>query len=211
MEDKAEFRKIPLESEFSNTKFLNIASRIVLVQFVFIVILLSVIVILLPLKENIPYFVQFSTNKNNFVYVKKANRKLQSNINVTNQALASYIISRESINLYSQEDRRIFVKNYSTNNIYNAFLVGFKANHKAINNNYYRNIEIITTSTIQKNKTSLITIAIYEINRAKKTKIGIYRITIVYDYRDMKVSFKEANMNPLGLIVKNYNIERIGQ
>ena len=210
MNKEPEILELSKESLISRVRFLKISTNIVIFQFIVIILLIITILLLFPLKEKEPYFVHFSNSEQNFAYVKKANQALQSDINLVNNSLTSYVVARESINNIDYKQRNILVKAYSKQKVYENYNYAYKNNRKVYEDlDFYRNIEIITISNFQKNKAVIITIKVKNIMSKQLKDSQLFKVTIKYSFDNLKTNFKEANLNPLGLQIVNYNIEKV--
>jgi type IV secretion system protein VirB8 len=209
------FVKSAIDKMKAQNDYLKTSNRIIIFQFIVILALVGAVVSMLPLKENVPYFVQFSNNENNFVYVKKANQQIQSDVNLVNQALSTYIISRETVNQIDDDRRKDIVKAYSSNNVFTSYLNLFLANKKNYKDYIFRRkVKIITISNIKRD-VAIVTIKLTDYSSSSLTdtvmhkKERLFRITLSFKFSNLKVAFKEANLNPMGLLIKNYNIEKV--
>jgi type IV secretion system protein VirB8 len=206
---KNTFQENVLKKLENENNFLRVSTRIIIFQFVIILFLIIAILLIFPLKEKVPYFVQFNDNINNFVYVQKANQELQTNINLTNQNLVGYIKARETINGIDDDYRKEIVKSYSSKSVFNTYLNAFIKNKDSYKNlDFSRKASLVTISNIKRD-VAIITFKLTDIYDKKNITERLFRITILYKFENLKVNFKEANINPLGLIIKKYNIEKV--
>ncbi len=198
-----------LEKMKRENNYIRTSTIIIIFQFIIILGLIISILFLFPLKEKEPYFIEFSDNTNNYVFVKKANQELQSNDNLANSVLNSYVINREKINFIDDDRRKAFIKAYSTEYNFSQWLNIYQIIKEANKSkDYHRNVKIISTSRIKKDVVMIrINIKDYEENHLILE--NSYNVTIQYSYNNLKMNFKEANLNPLGMVIQRYNIEEI--
>ncbi len=198
-----------LEKIKSENNYVKTSTIIIIFQFIMILSLIITILLLFPLKKKEPYFIQFSNNEENYVFVRKANEELRTNENLANQALNYYVINREKINFIDDDRRKAYIKAYSNKDNFRLWIERYNIIKEANKRqNYYRNIKIISTSRI-KNDVVIIEINVKDYENGKLTFKNSYKVTIQYGYSNLKMSFKEANLNPLGMIIQRYNIEEI--
>lgn len=70
-----------------------------------IALLIITIMVMLPLKQNVPYLVFFSNAESNFVRVEQGNLNIRSEEALLKSILASYVQKRETINRIDDELR----------------------------------------------------------------------------------------------------------
>ncbi|MDR0484230.1 MAG: type IV secretion system protein [Alphaproteobacteria bacterium] len=167
VKDKTKSKIINL---FDKDKFINIndnsrtdtkVTQIVLFAFfmslIFNFMLVVVILILLPLKEKVPYFVHFLPKDEQVVYVEPY-KQSKTSLRAVKEFLArDYVKKRETIDLASENDRWNLVMFLSNNEVKSSFYSLYQESPDspykwAVDNNIIRTINIISSSVLNDNQ-----------------------------------------------------------
>jgi len=210
-----EQKSLPWQQAIRNNRLLTI---VVTVESACIVILGIAIAIMLPLKEKIPVYVEFSSGGNNFVRVSKAGEELQSNLLLLSFFLRKYVIDRETIDKTTESVRYARIAAQSSKEIAKQFQDIYGDKNKGL---YYkigfkRSVRIIRDDALVFGKKVLGRdggIHQIEIETAdtmdnfKSVKKTEWVVTLKYVFSAQKdIVFEERFQNPLGIVVMEYTI-----
>lgn len=210
---------------FDKDKFINIndksrtdtkVTQIVLFAFfmslIFNFMLVVVILILLPLKEKVPYFVHFMPKDEQIVYVEPYKQNKKSQRAVKEFLARDYVKKRESIDLESENARwnelMFFSSNEVKGNFKTLYLESPQSPYKwAVDNNTVRTIRVISSSVLSDKQYQVE----YEMIDSFKSNGKILTTTIAV----ATVTFEESVEplkgndylnNPFGYLVSDYSI-----
>jgi type IV secretion system protein VirB8 len=165
---------------------------------------------LLPMKEKVPYIIEFSSGTNNFVTVQKAGGVITNEKALISMFMRMYVVSREKIDHMTEEKIRYpRVMSMSSQEVRNKFkrVYGDKTNGLYYKKGLERKINIIRDSYLTSglHQVEFETIDSYDF---KKDVIQSWMATVQYTFSDRKVSYEERLLNPLGFFVLKYSIKR---
>ena len=192
---------------------------IILTKIIFILVLVIIaqcvaIVTMLPLKEKVPYIVEFKTSMENYVIVRKANKEVLSEKALIHKEIEDYVKARETINQMDEIRRYTkIIRLKSSTEVYERFLNTYQANkHLWTITGFKRACDIITTSDIIYNvkENEFISIIEYKLtdkyNDGTSAKPKFYKTTIRYEFIDQKISKADLTLNPIGTHIIDYSI-----
>jgi type IV secretory pathway component VirB8 len=200
----------------STRNIIIILARVIMILGFIVVVLLILLLFLFPLKEKVPYFVEFKTSQENFVVVRKANKELLSNTALIERELKGYVLARETINKIDEIRKwRDIVRVKSSKDVYNSFYKDSEAKIALWNTKgFSREAQIKSISHILSDISSNQFISIVEyslIDRYENQSPSTlnFKATIKYEFNDQKISTKDLTLNPLGTYVIAYQISEI--
>lgn len=180
----------------------------IILESAIIVLLIIAIMVMLPLKQNVPYLVFFSNAESNFVRVEQGNLNIRSEEALLKSILASYVQKRESINRIDDEARYEDVRDQSSNKVWDTFRrIVIQENSIYQNKDIYREIHIINLSVLSKSVANVDFISITQ--NAKEKELKRYRATLKYDFKAQSISFESVPRNPTGFVVEDYALTEI--
>lgn len=174
-----------------------------------IAIQLILIFSLFPLKEKEPYLVGFSNATQNFVHIEKANESISANDALTRNLIGSYIINRETINHFDDEDRFETIRTQSSIKVWKIF-ENIVAQESSIysNSNLTREVKIINIAKWKNGYANAeVAISLYSQGILQSQKR--YRITTTYKFNEMNINFESLPRNPTGFEVQEYAVTEI--
>ncbi|BDB65786.1 virulence protein [Helicobacter sp. MIT 03-1614] len=173
-----------------------------------IALLIITIMVMLPLKQNVPYLVFFSNAESNFVRVEQGNLNIRSEEALLKSILASYVQKRETINRIDDELRYEDIREQSSNKVWDTFRrIVTQENSIYQNKEIYRKIHIINLSVLSKSVANVDFISITQNTKDKELKR--YRATLKYDFIEQGISFESVPRNPTGFIVEDYALTEV--
>lgn len=173
-----------------------------------IALLIITIMVMLPLKQNVPYLVFFSNAESNFVRVEQGNLDIRSEEALLKSILASYVQKRETINRIDDELRYEDIREQSSNKVWDTFRrIVTQENSIYQNKEIYRKIHIINLSVLSKSVANVDFISITQ--NAKDKELKRYRATLKYDFTEQSISFESVPRNPTGFIVEDYALTEV--
>ena len=183
------------------------------IGFIFIIIaLITLLIIVLPLKEKEPYLVFFSEPQTNFVRVTPANYDIRTDEALLKGIIAGYVKKRETINRIDDIERYQEIRLQSISKVWNTFsaLVA-QSNSIYATQNIYREIKIINSSILSENVATVDFVAtiIQEGTGEMKKDFKRYRATLKYDFKEQKINFDSLPSNPTGFIVNEYALTEV--
>lgn len=174
-----------------------------------IVILVILIISLFPLKEKEPYLVGFSNATQNFVHIEKANETITANEALLRNLIGSYIINRESINHFDDEERYEIVRTQSSPKVWKTFenIVAQEASIYG-NSNITREIKVINIAKWKQGYANAeISVSLYALGVLQSQKR--YRITLTYKFNTLDIDFESLPKNPTGFEIQEYAVTEI--
>lgn len=176
---------------------------------VIIVVLVICIITLFPLKEKEPYLVGFSNATQNFVHIEKANETITANEALLRNLIGSYIINRESINHFDDEERYEIVRTQSSAKVWKTFenIVAQEASVYG-NSNLTRSVKVINIAKFKNGYANAeVSISLYALGTLQSQKR--YRITLTYKFNTLDIDFASLPKNPTGFEVQEYAVTEI--
>lgn len=180
----------------------------IIAESIIIVLLVCGFIILLPLKQNVPYLVFFSNAESNFVRVEQANLNIRSEEALLKSILASYVQKRETINRIDDESRFEDVREQSSRKVWDTFRrIVTQEDSIYSNKDIYREVRIINLSILSKSVANVDFITITQDIKNKSLKR--YRATLKYDFINQAINFQSVPRNPTGFIIQDYALTEI--
>lgn len=174
-----------------------------------VVIELILIITLFPLKEKEPYLVGFSNATQNFVHIEKANETITANEALIRNLLGSYIINRETINHFDDEERYEVIRMQSTGKVWKVFEnIVAQENSVYGNSHLTREVKIVNIAK-WKNGYANAEVAITLLSQGIIQSQKRYKITIMYKFNTIDIDFDSLPKNPTGFEVQEYAVTEI--
>lgn len=174
-----------------------------------VVIELILIITLFPLKEKEPYLVGFSNATQNFVHIEKANETITANEALIRNLLGSYIINRETINHFDDEERYEVIRMQSTGKVWKVFEnIVAQENSVYGNSHLTREVKIVNIAK-WKNGYANAEVAITLLSQGIIQSQKRYKITIMYKFNTIEIDFDSLPKNPTGFEVQEYAVTEI--
>ncbi|WP_394980631.1 type IV secretion system protein [uncultured Helicobacter sp.] len=174
-----------------------------------ICLLVLLIISLFPLKEKEPYLVGFSNATQNFVHIEKANETITANEALLRNLIGSYIINRESINHFDDEERYEIIRMQSNTKVWKTF-ENIVAQESSIygNSNLTREVKVINVAKWKNGYANAeVAISLYALGTLQSQKR--YRITLMYKFNTLDIDFASLPKNPTGFEVQEYAVTEI--
>ncbi|GAA8100248.1 hypothetical protein HpNP05_11720 [Helicobacter pylori] len=212
------FRKdeLDLSSVFEiQRKNTQIAYRLAIGGLIGIIALSIAIFIMMPLKENTPYFIDFANSDKHFAVVQKADTKVDYGEAFLRNLVGSYITARETINHIDDKIRlNETIREQSSDEVWKTLeqLVSGEGSIYS-NSNMDREIKIINISIYKQGKQQNIAVADIVAKVFDKGYLiseKRYRVSLIYHFKPL-IQFDYSSMpkNPTGFIVDKYSLSEI--
>ncbi|MGL2610888.1 VirB8/TrbF family protein [Helicobacter pylori] len=208
--------ELDLSSVFEiQRKNTQIAYRLAIGGLIGIIALSIAIFIMMPLKENTPYFIDFANNDKHFAVVQRADTKVDYGEAFLRNLVGSYITARETINHIDDKIRlNETIREQSSEEVWKTLeqLVSGKGNIYS-NSNMDREIKIINISIYKQGKQQNIAVADIVAKVFDKGYLiseKRYRVSLIYHFKPL-IQFDYSSMpkNPTGFIVDKYSLSEI--
>ncbi len=208
--------ELDLSSVFEiQRKNTQIAYRLAIGGLIGIIALSIAIFIMMPLKENTPYFIDFANSDKHFAVVQKADTKVDYGEAFLRSLVGSYIMSRETINHIDDKIRlNETIREQSSEEVWKTLeqLVSGKGSIYS-NSNMDREIKIINISIYKQGKQQNIAVADIVAKVFDKGYLiseKRYRVSLIYHFKPL-IQFDYSSMpkNPTGFIVDKYSLSEI--
>ncbi|MGT0054143.1 VirB8/TrbF family protein [Helicobacter pylori] len=208
--------ELDLSSVFEiQRKNTQIAYRLAIGGLIGIIALSIAIFIMMPLKENTPYFIDFANSDKHFAVVQKADTKVDYGEAFLRNLVGSYIMSRETINHIDDKIRlNETIREQSSDEVWKTLeqLVSGKGSIYS-NSNMDREIKIINISIYKQGKQQNIAVADIVAKVFDKGYLiseKRYRVSLIYHFKPL-IQFDYSSMpkNPTGFIVDKYSLSEI--
>ncbi|MFP6006592.1 VirB8/TrbF family protein [Helicobacter pylori] len=208
--------ELDLSSVFEiQRKNTQIAYRLAIVGLIGIITLSIAIFIMMPLKENTPYFIDFANSDKHFAVVQRADTKVDYGEAFLRNLVGSYIMSRETINHIDDKIRlNETIREQSSEEVWETLeqLVSGKGSIYS-NSNMDREIKIINISIYKQGKQQNIAVADIVAKVFDKGYLiseKRYRVSLIYHFKPL-IQFDYSSMpkNPTGFIVDKYSLSEI--
>ncbi|GAA7288333.1 hypothetical protein HpM018_14860 [Helicobacter pylori] len=201
-----------LEIQRKNTQ---IAYRLAIGGLIGIIALSIAIFIMMPLKENTPYFIDFANSDKHFAVVQRADTKVDYGEAFLRNLVGSYITARETINHIDDKIRlNETIREQSSEEVWKTLeqLVSGKGSIYS-NSNMDREIKIINISIYKQGKQQNIAVADIVAKVFDKGYLiseKRYRVSLIYHFKPL-IQFDYSSMpkNPTGFIVDKYSLSEI--
>ncbi len=208
--------ELDLSSVFEiQRKNTQIAYRLAIGGLIGIIALSIAIFIMMPLKENTPYFIDFANSDKHFAVVQKADTKVDYSEAFLRSLVGSYVMSRETINHIDDKIRlNETIREQSSDEVWKTLeqLVSGKGSIYS-NSNMDREIKIINISIHKQGKQQNIAVAdivakVFDQGYLISEKR--YRVSLIYHFEPL-IQFDYSSMpkNPTGFIVDKYSLSEI--
>ncbi|MFP6188551.1 VirB8/TrbF family protein [Helicobacter pylori] len=208
--------ELDLSSVFEiQRKNTQIAYRLAIGGLIGIIALSIAIFIMMPLKENTPYFIDFANSDKHFAVVQKADTKVDYGEAFLRSLVGSYIMSRETINHIDDKIRlNETIREQSSEEVWKTLeqLVSGKGSIYS-NSDMDREIKIINISIYKQGKQQNIAVADIVAKVFDKGYLiseKRYRVSLIYHFKPL-IQFDYSSMpkNPTGFIVDKYSLSEI--
>ncbi len=196
---------LPWLQAIRNNKILMI---IAISEAVCIVLLVLAIIIMMPLKEKIPVYVEFSSSGNNFVKIAKANEDITSNEILKSYLLCKYVIDRETVDRITEQKRYQNIAASSSSKLYEQFksVYGDEKTGLYYKEGFKRAVMIIRDYSLAFG-VHRVEIQTTDTDQYSNVKISKWIINIKYKFADQEnIKYDDRFFNPLGLLVTEYTI-----
>ncbi len=208
--------ELDLSSVFEiQRKNTQIAYRLAIGGLIGIIALSIAIFIMMPLKENTPYFIDFANSDKHFAVVQRADTKVDYGEAFLRSLVGSYITARETINHIDDKIRlNETIREQSSEEVWKTLeqLVSGKGSIYS-NSNMDREIKIINISIYKQGKQQNIAVAdivakVFDQGYLISEKR--YRVSLIYHFKPL-IQFDYSSMpkNPTGFIVDKYSLSEI--
>ncbi len=193
----------------------QIAYRLAIGGLIGIIALSIAIFIMMPLKENTPYFIDFANSDKHFAVVQRADTKVDYGEAFLRNLVGSYITARETINHIDDKVRlNETIREQSSEEVWKTLeqLVSGKGSIYS-NSNMDREIKIINISIYKQGKQQNIAVADIVAKVFDKGYLiseKRYRVSLIYHFKPL-IQFDYSSMpkNPTGFIVDKYSLSEI--
>ncbi|EPZ93077.1 VirB8/TrbF family protein [Helicobacter pylori] len=208
--------ELDLSSVFEiQRKNTQIAYRLAIGGLIGIIALSIAIFIMMPLKENTPYFIDFANSDKHFAVVQRADTKVDYGEAFLRNLVGSYITTRETINHIDDKIRlNEIIREQSSEEVWKTLeqLVSGKGSIYS-NSNMDREIKIINISIYKQGKQQNIAVADIVAKVFDKGYLiseKRYRVSLIYHFKPL-IQFDYSSMpkNPTGFIVDKYSLSEI--
>ncbi|MGN8540542.1 VirB8/TrbF family protein [Helicobacter pylori] len=208
--------ELDLSSVFEiQRKNTQIAYRLAIGGLIGIIALSIAIFIMMPLKENTPYFIDFANSDKHFAVVQRADTKVDYGEAFLRNLVGSYITARETINHIDDKIRlNETIREQSSEEVWETLeqLVSGKGSIYS-NSNMDREIKIINISIYKQGKQQNIAVADIVAKVFDKGYLiseKRYRASLIYHFKPL-IQFDYSSMpkNPTGFIVDKYSLSEI--
>ncbi|WP_183048825.1 VirB8/TrbF family protein, partial [Helicobacter pylori] len=208
--------ELDLSSVFEiQRKNTQIAYRLAIGGLIGIIALSIAIFIMMPLKENTPYFIDFANSDKHFAVVQRADTKVDYGEAFLRNLVGSYITARETINHIDDKIRlNETIREQSSEEVWKTLeqLVSSKGSIYS-NSNMDREIKIINISIYKQGKQQNIAVADIVAKVFDKGYLiseKRYRVSLIYHFKPL-IQFDYSSMpkNPTGFIVDKYSLSEI--
>ncbi|WP_120873850.1 VirB8/TrbF family protein [Helicobacter pylori] len=208
--------ELDLSSVFEiQRKNTQIAYRLAIGGLIGIIALSIAIFIMMPLKEKVPYFIDFANSDKHFAVVQRADTKVDYSEAFLRNLVGSYITARETINHIDDKIRlNETIREQNSDEVWKTLeqLVSGKGSIYS-NSNMDREIKIINISIYKQGKQQNIAVADIVAKVFDKGYLiseKRYRASLIYHFKPL-IQFDYSSMpkNPTGFIVDKYSLSEI--
>ncbi|MFP6121122.1 VirB8/TrbF family protein [Helicobacter pylori] len=208
--------ELDLSSVFEiQRKNTQIAYRLAIGGLIGIIALSIAIFIMMPLKENTPYFIDFANSDKHFAVVQRADTKVDYGEAFLRNLVGSYITARETINHIDDKIRlNETIREQSSEEVWKTLeqLVSGKGSIYS-NSNMDREIKIINISIYKQGKQQNIAVADIVAKVFDKGYLiseKRYRVSLIYHFKPhIQFDYSSMPKNPTGFIVDKYSLSEI--
>lgn len=206
-----EIHQVPATPPFYLQAIRNqrILGRCCIALAVLCVVLAAAIIIMLPLKENTPFLVEFKKTSDNVVLIQKADGKVQGNQMLLSSILCTYVTDRESVDKITEAAIRYpRVRDMSSDAVWDAFqkIYGNPETGPYFQKGLKRAIRITSYSRLAEGIHRIEFQRVDTLDGQQGEAVTKWAAVLRYTFVDRKVTEAEALRNPTGLIVTEYTI-----
>lgn len=195
-------------------KVINILSYAFQASLLVNFIQMGLLIIILPLKEKVPYFVHFLPKEEQIVYVEPYKKAINQQRQIKEFMARDYVKKRETLDLVSEQERWNTASFWSTETLKNKFNEQYNPEKNpnspfkiAVDNNMVRLIKIIRSSVLNDNQYQVefeMTDTNKDTGKIISIKIAVATITFVENNDPFKGD-NDLN-NPFGWLIDDYSI-----
>ncbi|MBL0687835.1 MAG: virulence protein [Sulfurospirillum sp.] len=178
-------------------------------QFIVIIILTTLLILLFPLKEKVPYLVNFSNAEQNFVMIDKAGDNFERNEATRISLVASYVTMRETKNNIDDISRTEKVRlqsNFSTWREFEKIFLNENSIFQKVD--LKRSVNIINVSFMTSTIAQIDFVATIKKEGTIQSTFN-FRAILKFKFDKQTLKFNEIHKNPTGFKVIKYSITRI--
>jgi len=193
-------------------KMITVLFWLNMVQFAVIVVLVVGIFSLFPLKEKVPFLVQFSNAAQNFVTVTQANKDMTNEEALRTGLVSSYVDMRETKNNIDDQRRYEAVRAQSAPTVWRDFEAIFKQKDGIYQKkeDYTREVRIVNVSFLPRTNIAQVDFQATVKRDGRILDVSNFRAVLYFQYTDkLKIKFDELTSNPIGFQVTNYSLSKI--
>ena len=206
---------LPTQKALQNLPIILV--RVIFIMGAVIITLLVVIALLFPLKEKIPYLVEFKTSQDNYVTVRKANKETRSDKAIIHREIKGYVKARETIDQVDELRRYTkIVRLKSSPRVYETFLNSYQGKKELweiegfVRSSKIENVSDVVFSPQENEYITIVEFSITDSYRdGTTTKSHFYKATMRYGFSDQKISQEDLTLNPMGLNVVDYVVSNL--
>lgn len=187
----------------------RILGRCCIVLSVLCVALTAAVIVMLPLKENIPFLVEFKKTSDNVVVIQKADGRVQGNQVLLSSILRTYVTDRESVDKITEASIRYpRVRDMSSDAVWDTFQknYGNQETGPYFQKGLKRAIRITSDSRLAEGIHRIEFQRVDTLDGQQGEAVTKWAAILRFTFVDRKVSEAEALRNPTGLIVTEYTI-----
>ncbi len=169
-----------------------------------------IIICLLPLKEKVPYLVQFSNNKENFALVQKADSTITANKALIRSLVGAYVLNRESITHIEQHEkmRQNTIKEQSSNEVWYEF-EKLIAHYDSIYTNPLLTRKVKIANIYLDKDLAYIDIEVSLYHSGELESLKRYKVVMSFEFKKQEINFDSMSLNPTGFMVTGYDVTEI--
>jgi len=181
-----------------------------IIQFSIILILIITMISLFPLKEKVPYLVQFSNAEMNFVNVKQANSEMTEDEFTRLSLVMAYVLNREVKNNIDDNKRHEVTRLQSSNTVWKQFKTIVNEKDSIYKKEKVtRTIDLLNFHIIPETNIAQIDYKAIITHKGKQKKPSNYRAVIEFLFTEKRIKFNDMPKNPFTFKVVNYNVSKI--
>ena len=184
---------------------------IIVIAFALVIVTQAVaLVCLFPLKKVVPVYVEFKDGDSNFVIVERAEGKISANQNLISMFLRSYVVSRETVDKITEQNRYQYVMSLSGEKVATNFkrLYGNKSTGLYFQEGLKRAVNVVRDNPLGP---GIHQVEIETVD-TRDTKAGATRaewiVTIQYSFNDQQVKYNDRLKNPMGIFIEEYALTK---
>lgn len=197
--------------ELKKEYFLHFMVYKITILLAFIVIaLIGLIIYMLPLKEKVPYLVQWSNAQMNFAQVEKIDRKITKKEFLRKNLLSAYVIFRESKTNTDDKIRKDIVRLQSSYETYKVFKKLYENKTSFYQKPFYtREVNVINVNLIPNSNIGQVDFQAILYDSGRKVKTENFRVVIDFSFDNLELKYEDGALNPNNFKVNVYNLSNI--